>query len=55
MAARDLVPSHRPPTLLLLGGGGKRGEEGVIPGFKFHSAVVAGGGMGKGKWGLWEL
>lgn len=28
---------------------------GVIPGFRFLSAVVAGGGMGEGRWGLWEL
>lgn len=28
-------------------GGVEAGEAGVIPGFKFHSAVVAGGGTGK--------
>lgn len=37
------------------GGGGRRGEAGVIPGFRFHSAVVAGGGTGERRWGLWEL
>lgn len=33
----------------------RRGEVGVIPGFKFHSVVVVGGGMGERWWGLWEL
>lgn len=28
---------------------------GVIHGFRFHSAVIAGGGKGKRRWGLWEL
>lgn len=37
------------------GGGGRRDEAGVIPGFRFHSAVVAGGGTGERRWGLWEL
>ena len=28
---------------------------GVIPQFRFHSAVVAGGGTRERRWGLWEL
>lgn len=61
MATQDCDTSQRCPTLSLLevgrvrGGGGTRGEEGVIPGFKFHSVVVVGGGMGERRWGLWEL
>lgn len=35
-------------------GGEERGEAGVISGFRFHLAVVAGGGMDEGRWGLWE-
>lgn len=34
---------------------GGRGAAGVIPGFKFHSAVVAGGGTAERRWELWEL
>lgn len=59
MPGQDRDASHRPPTLLevrrVRGGGGSRGEVGVIPGFKFHSVVVAGGGTGERRWGLWEL
>ena len=39
-----------------MGGGRGRGDEaGLIPGFRFHSAVVAGGGTAGTRWGLWEL
>lgn len=33
---------------------GERVAEGVISGFRFHSAVVAEGGMGERRLGLWE-
>lgn len=42
-------PSH-PHTLTGLGWGGG----GIIPEFRFHSAVIVGGGKGEGRWGLWE-
>lgn len=41
-----------PPTVLthsLVWGGG-----GIIPEFRFHSAVTVGGGTAGGRWGLWE-
>lgn len=30
------------------------GGGGIIPEFRFHSAVIVGGGKGEGRWGLWE-
>lgn len=37
------------------GGGGRGDETGVIQEFRFHSVVIAGGGKGERRWGLWEL
>lgn len=40
-----------------VGGGSREGWErwrGVIARFRFHSVVAAGGGMGEGRWRLWE-
>lgn len=35
--------------------GGRRDEAGVIPGFRFHSVVIEGGGSAERRLGLWEL
>lgn len=43
-------------TLTVRGWGwGGVDEAGIIPEFRFHSAVIAGGGKGEGRWELWEL
>lgn len=54
---RALMHGRIPPptplpilTLSLVWGGGG----GIIPEFRFHSAVIVGGGKGEGRWGLWE-
>lgn len=56
MTNADMALMHgrtlpHPLTLTLLEGGGGRS---IIPEFRFHSAVIAGGGKGEGRWGLWE-
>lgn len=49
-----LMHGRTPPPILSdshYWGGGCRS---IIPEFRFHSAVIAGGGKGEGRWGLWE-